>query len=276
VYRRVVRLALEEWDRQRKISRPTRYARFDPDRKLKFLAHLAFRLTYELKSKRFSTDDLVRTYREICDNFALPLDEALPVAREIETHTGIFVESSAGQYEFSHLSLQEYLCAEFILGVPLPSKIGAYLVHDPEPMAVAVGISAHPSRWLASLFLRTATVTVFRSVDLESFFARLEQEAPELGVDKLLGFAALRILFLTGSPGPYTERFLTRLSVEASIGEVLPAYAATLRGDVYDLELIDSPWAATRDADVPTDGTLSKERVSRIAQRVAVRFKTLQ
>jgi predicted NACHT family NTPase len=275
VYRRIVRLALEEWDRQRGIARETRYARFDPDRKVKFLAHLAFRLTYASKTKRFSTSELVGVYREICDNFGLPAEDAIAVVRELETHTGIFVESALDRYEFSHLSLQEYLCAEYLVGASPSSKLGAYLAHDPAPFAVAVGISTHPSRWFANLFLRAAVTRVLGGIKLEGLFSRLEHEAPELGVDNLLGFAALGILFAVKDPGPYTERFLARPAVASSIASILPLYAASQRDEVYHLSLVDSPWEAARDIDPPVEGILTGKRLNEICGGEPVKFKTL-
>lgn len=199
----------------------------------------------------------------------------MAVVRELETHTGIFVESALDRYEFSHLSLQEYLCAEYLVGAPPSSKLGAYISHDPGPFAVAVGISTHPARWLASLFLRATVVRLLRYINLEGFFARLEHEAPELGVDNLLGFAAVRILFTVTEPGLYTERFLSRQAVVSSTGAALAFYSARQQSDGFHLELVDSPWAAARDTDPPLCGIIGEVRLSQIAARVPVKFKTL-
>ena len=45
VYRKIVRLLLEEWDEQRSIQRPSAYASFETDRKEEFLRAIAFHLT---------------------------------------------------------------------------------------------------------------------------------------------------------------------------------------------------------------------------------------
>jgi DNA polymerase III delta prime subunit len=273
VYRRVVRLALEEWDRQKRVVRPTKYGRFDPDRKLKFLSHLAFHLTYVIKAKQFTTDNLVGVYRAICGNFGLPREDALSVVRELESHTGILVESGVDRFEFSHLSLQEYLCAEFLVGSPMTDKIADYLVHNPAPVAVAVALSAHPARWLGSVFLRKAVGRAWPKLNFPSFFARLEQEAPEFAVDKLLGFAALRILFRNPELDSYTARFLDRPAVAASVASVLTFYTARVANG-YLLSLHQYR-GTTGDTELPTGGRLDHLRVESIRKHAPVEFKAV-
>jgi hypothetical protein len=116
VYRRTVRLFLEDWDSERRIIRKSKYAGFDPERKSEFLSMLAYYLTCQIKTKTFFRSDLVTSYKAIHKSFGLPESEADQVAAELETHTGIIVATSMA-YEFSHLSLQEYLCAEYLVKI---------------------------------------------------------------------------------------------------------------------------------------------------------------
>lgn len=195
VYRKIARMLLEEWDSQRGIKRGSRYAQFNPDRKLDFLAALSYQLTYQLQASRFTKTDLIHIYQEVRESFDLPPGEAERVAEELETHTGIIVESGPEFYEFSHLSLQEYLCAEYLVREPFAGYLVHYLGRYPGPIAVAVSLSSNPSNWLAGLILSKKTFYRFTKETVSSFFSRMTQEKPYFSFSAHLGFALLRLLF---------------------------------------------------------------------------------
>lgn len=139
-YRKIVRLCLEEWDEQRSVIRTSRYSYFDIDRKEDFLKAISYSLTIRLRSGSFSHDDLEEAYLEVYEKFGLPKGEAKNVAREIESHTGLILEIGLDNYEFAHKSLQEYLCAEYILKLPkIPVDICTLL---PNEMALVVALSS--------------------------------------------------------------------------------------------------------------------------------------
>jgi hypothetical protein len=98
IYRKIVQLLLEEWDEQKLIVRESAYASFDNFRKAEFLAHLAYALTVRVKSSAFDRDSLVSCYRAIHENFALPLNDATKVVDELETHTGLFLQSGRDRF----------------------------------------------------------------------------------------------------------------------------------------------------------------------------------
>lgn len=115
IYRKIVQLLLEEWDSERGVTRYSRYAGFDAARKLDFLAALSYEMDVVRGSgASFSTGNLEEAYREICDRFHLPSEQAMTVAAEIESHSGLLVRTGVDTFEFSHKSLQEYLTAEYI------------------------------------------------------------------------------------------------------------------------------------------------------------------
>lgn len=122
IYEMVTLLMIREWDREREIVRRSRYADFGAEKKLRFLSALAFEFTYSNKIKVFSDKDLINAYRKLRRRFQLPEDEAQLVAQEIESHTGLVVEVGPRQYEFSHLTLQEYLAADYLVRSPFPEK----------------------------------------------------------------------------------------------------------------------------------------------------------
>lgn len=154
VYEQIIELLIIKWDKERDIKRKSKYAHFDEKSKVKFLAHLSFRLTYIIKAKIFDHSQLIQAYISICPNFELPADEAELVAEEIENHTGIIIKSMYNKYEFSHLAIQEYLCALYIIGAPFNEKIDKYLIEYSPPLALAIALSTDSSLWLSELIIR--------------------------------------------------------------------------------------------------------------------------
>jgi hypothetical protein len=214
IYRKVVYRLLRDWDEERRIKRVSRYAHFDPDRKIDFLSELSYFLTYVIKGKSFSETEFEEAYRAICTSFSLPESECRQVATEIETHTGVIVSSGLGTFDFSHLSVQEYLCANYICRSPLPDLLRKYLVEYPAPVAVACALSSNASLFFAEMInrhlsekfrdphdglhgeaeVRQLTFDLFginTSPALKSFLSRLRVENPMFKVEIALGESTL-------------------------------------------------------------------------------------
>ncbi|MDP9193497.1 MAG: NACHT domain-containing protein [Acidobacteriota bacterium] len=191
IYRRLTNLLLQEWDAERGIHRTSRYSDFLPERKSEFLAALAYDLTYRIKTRVFSENDLIRSYDVLHLAFGLPQGEANAVVREIESHSGIIIEAS-GKFEFSHLSLQEYLCAEYMVREPFPQHIDHYVAEYPAPLAVAIALSSNSSAWFSTLILKHAP-SRFNAQNIESLLARLTIERPHLVPTPQLGMALLAL-----------------------------------------------------------------------------------
>lgn len=191
IYRGIVTLLLKEWDAERGIRRVTKYSGFNPDRKLSFLAALAYQLTYRIKCKRFSLIELLKAYYAICERFSLPKDEVRTVIEEVESHSGIIVAAGYSYFEFSHLSIQEYLCAEYLSRETNSDKLIDYLSQYPAPVAICIAISSDPSISFASLILRN---TIPDTENLESLISRLLIELPPFDPSPALGIAVLKLL----------------------------------------------------------------------------------
>jgi len=191
IYKKVLSLLLQEWDAERRIVRPSRYATFVPERKAAFLSALAYHLTFRVKQKTFSLDDLRRAYVAIREPFALPFEEAQQVATELETHSGIIVAAGSQTYEFSHLSLQEYLCADYLVREPFAEYMTEYMSEYPAPVAVAVSLAAQPSHWFAALFLNRQFP--YKPEQVHSFLARLLLEMPYFSFSDPFGVAILKL-----------------------------------------------------------------------------------
>lgn len=194
VYSKIIRLALEDWDEQRKISRKSRYGNFLSEKKFKFLTALSFNLTYQKKTKLFNNKDLIKCYEEIAPSFGLPLNEARLVAEEIESHTGIIVSLFGDSFEFCHLSLQEYLCAEYLVKARVSEVIGEYLKENSAPVAIAVALSSDPSLWLSDLILKENIFKHFSTESLSAFISRILIEKPLLVESEALGACFLKII----------------------------------------------------------------------------------
>ena len=151
IYRRVVTLMLEKWDRERGLARATRYASFSVEQKMDFLSLLAHDLLRFRNARRFRETDVVAIYESNYKSFNIPKDQAHLVAQEIESHTGLIVASSIDRYEFCHLSLQEFLAANYLVHQPTLRLALTCLRRYPEPVAIAVCLSSDASEYLAQL-----------------------------------------------------------------------------------------------------------------------------
>lgn len=245
LYRRVIRLMLEDWDEKRGIRRLSKYGAFDSEQKMEFLAALSYHLTCVAKVKRFSTDLLIDSYKAIRYTFSLPEDQAKEVVTELETHTGIIVESGAEWYEFTHLSLQEYLCAYYLVREPFAEKTIKYFREYPAPLAVAVALSANPSNWFANLILhpdafgRKNSITSSASA-MESFLSRLCLERPYFTRYKSLGMAILRLIYSFGNhESPYLKKLIEFPNVKDSVLEAMKMYKQNKKRSTYGSVLLE-------------------------------------
>jgi hypothetical protein len=236
---RVVRLALEEWDQQHKKQlRRSKYAKFDSAKKRDFLAALAFWFFYKVPRERFTTGLLELVYLELHARFELPDDDARLVAEELETHTGIFVEVGH-QFEFSHLSLQEFLAAAYLARQPIVPEYITYLKVRPAVLAIAVALSTRPEAWLAELVLRDASLASLDDVTLRSFFARLLQERPCFESSAQLGIVAISLIGLLKYTDEYVRLFLDLPAVRGSINTAAGCYRISSARGQYRLTLRD-------------------------------------
>ena len=227
VYRKVVALLLQEWDAERGITRTSRYANFDRDKKAEFLAAIAHHLTCRVKTKVFGDYELLDAYKNVCRKFNLPSSEAKEVIAEIETHTGIIAVSGFNRYEFAHLSLQEYLCADYLVREPHSDLLTEYLASYPAPIAITVAMSSNSSNAFAALFLRTKTTPL---TGVDSLLARLLLEKPMFEPSLPLGVAIMK-LYRELSDRPETLALLSRVTEFPNVGSSIEAAINCFRLD---------------------------------------------
>lgn len=190
VYKKIVNLVLSEWDEERSIKRPSKYAGFEVDRKLEFLSHLAFVLTTERKKILFSEEELEWAYRAICQSYRLEISDAQGVVREIETHSGLLIQSGVGEFEFSHRSLQEYLTAEYVVRLPEIPDVQV-LKEIPNELAISVAISSNPSSYLIALIQTRLNSGSLDPAFFRIFIQRLAIEKPDFSLGLDISWAAV-------------------------------------------------------------------------------------
>ena len=178
VYRKIIRLLLQEWDEQRDVKRYSKYANFQVDEKLDFLSHLAFKLTTDLRKTVFSKYDVLKTYQAICREHNLLRGEARQVVTELESHTGLFLQSSDEEFEFAHKSLQEYLTAEYLKGLPDISDVKESLVMLPNELAILVALGS-ASKYLGLLVAKRLINHHWSEEFIATFVHRLLLERPD-------------------------------------------------------------------------------------------------
>lgn len=220
VYRESVFLIVRDWDEHRGIIRKSKYANFDTRKKLDFLQEISLYLTYQLKSNVFSSEQLENVYNLIHKKYKLPLEDMNDVVREIESHNGLISEVGHNVYEFSHLSLQEYLCAECLITLPYSKNTIIYFFERPDPLAIAVCISKDSGLWLANLLLNeNLNVQKFTEkskyeMSLIKFLSRLIDENPVFNESTELGLTILYLLSNFNKSSAIFELTLSLMNIQ--------------------------------------------------------------
>ncbi|WP_313503196.1 NACHT domain-containing protein [Kaistella carnis] len=196
IYKKLVRLLIDEWDEQRGIVRESEYSNFDNEQKFEFLAQFAYDLIINYSQKKYSEDIFIDTYNRIHNDFNLPYTDNKKVIKEIESHSGIIVKSAYDQYEFVHKSMQEYLAAEYIIKLPeIPVKL-FYDTNISNELAITVSLSSKPNQYYYKLIFEIFTRDNLSMQFALEFLSRLVYEKPNFKENILLPFSFIYILQL--------------------------------------------------------------------------------
>lgn len=180
VYKKVVSLLIESWDNERSIERVSKLSNFAPDRKFEFLSNLAFEVTAHLSNTIFSIQNLKSIYRVIHVEYGLPENELQLVLKEIEIHSGLFINVDLDHYEFAHKSIQEYLTAEYLVRLPSMDAVPSEsFIKMPNEFALSTALSANSSLYLFTLIFSYPDITLETNF-LNVFLSRLLAEKPDL------------------------------------------------------------------------------------------------
>lgn len=194
IYKKLVRLLIEEWDEQRDIIRESDYADFDNERKFDFLSHLAYDLTIRYDKKVYFESDLEDSFLNINESFGLPKSQCKKVIKEIEAHTGILIQSSYETFEFVHKSMQEYLTAEHIVKMPeIPTKL-LLNTNISNELAITVALSSDPNAYFFKLVFDIFSEEDFNSHFMIEFLTRLAYEKPDFKESLLIPYCLAKIV----------------------------------------------------------------------------------
>lgn len=194
IYRKVVNLLIEEWDEQRLIIRETAFEGFQSYQKFEFLTHLAYYLTTTYKSAIFSISEFKDAYQKICEYHNLPLEKASDVVKELESHTGIFIETGYTKFEFVHKSVQEYLTAEYLVKLPSLNSIKNEIQFLGAELAIAIAISSNSSLYFIELVLNYFLSIVLPDTFYNSFVSRIISENPTFNNNELVSVTTLALI----------------------------------------------------------------------------------
>ncbi len=248
VYRQIVLLAIREWDNDKEspIKRFSKYKKFDTYKKEDFLSALTFYLTYYLKVKKvFTHRELEQSYYEIYSKYSyLSINDHIDILRDIEAHNGLIIETFGNKFEFSHLSLQEYLCAKYLVSIPISRKHFEYFNIYPAPFAIANILTPQPQEWFTNLFLgHIGEINVNYQLKSEKIYEFIDRLMIEKIVftkpTKELGIAVLYLFFKCYNSNAIVKlaQFSNVRHVQQSIKDCLYLYERKQVGNDYHFKL---------------------------------------
>ncbi|NEQ54202.1 MAG: NACHT domain-containing protein [Leptolyngbya sp. SIO3F4] len=124
LYDRALNILLSEWSAQKRLPKTSIYKDFHPELEKALLSEIAYNSFKEDRlffSKSDITDRITTFLADILD--APEYLDGPAVLHAIEVQQGILVERATDTYSFSHLTLQEYLTARYIVKNELVSEL---------------------------------------------------------------------------------------------------------------------------------------------------------
>lgn len=248
VYRQIVLLSIREWDddKELEIRRYSKYRDFDTYKKEDFLSELSFVLTYSQRVKKlFTHRQLESAYLEIYSRYPnLSSKDEKDIVKDIEAHNGLIIEIYNNKFEFSHLSLQEYLCAKYILSIPISRKFYELLNIYAAPFAIATVLSSKPEEYFAVLFLLNIDeIRIIYQIDSDTIYEYLDRlliEKIHFSVPTVeLGFAVLYLFFKYSETMASLKliKFSNTKYIYESVRKALHFYNIEEYGDQYYFEM---------------------------------------
>ncbi|MEA5464294.1 NACHT domain-containing protein [Leptothoe sp. PORK10 BA2] len=115
LYQRALRILLEEWSAEKRINRDKIYAGLSIELEEQLLSEMAYG-GFETDQLFFSRRELTSQIKDfLASNLNVPKTlDGEAVLQAIEVQQGILVERAEDAYSFSHLTLQEYLTAQYL------------------------------------------------------------------------------------------------------------------------------------------------------------------
>lgn len=209
LYKEALDALLKKWDASRSIKRDEIYRHLSPRRKEGLLSRIAA-LTFEKDQYFFPQRFVEKQIGDYIQNLPEAKQESLEpdseaILKAIEAQHGLFVERANKIYSFSHLTLQEYFTAR-------------YIVDNAAKGILKKSIEKHlfDPRW-REVFLLTAGMLD----EADDFFLIMEEQVEKLKEDKvvqLLLSEVQRIIKILGST--YSTPMIRALALSSTINHI--------------------------------------------------------
>ncbi|MFT4017917.1 MAG: NACHT domain-containing protein [Agriterribacter sp.] len=172
VYRKRIKLYIEEWDKENNVKRNSKYSQLDVDGKFYFLCQLSFWLSFQNNKRIYGESELKLAYLKIYEYFNLPKNESKKVLQELETHTGLLITSGYEKIEFYHKTIQEYFTAYYLHELPsIP-----FIENFPDEFAIATALCPDSNSYLIKLLLNYITPKFLTRDFLRKYLYRINLE----------------------------------------------------------------------------------------------------
>jgi GTPase SAR1 family protein len=132
LYREAVDALLKKWDASRSIRRDEAYKHLSLRRKEDMLSVIAFRAFSEMQYfiPEARLEQCISDYMEHLPEGAETTQvDGRVILRAIEAQHGLLIQRARGVYSFSHLTIQEYFCARFIVDNEARSTVAELMRH---------------------------------------------------------------------------------------------------------------------------------------------------
>lgn len=139
LYREAIDALVRKWDASRLIGRDTFYKNLSFSRREHLLEHIAAHFYFNSKTvfaKRDVEKSVVEFLKGLPDKEKCEEADAGLVLRQIEAQHGLIVERAKNVYSFSHLTLQEYFTASFLVKA-----------HDDKLLDQVVSVALKDQKW---------------------------------------------------------------------------------------------------------------------------------
>ena len=122
------------------------------------------------------------------------------MVKELESRTGVFVESGYDKFEFVHKSIQEYLSADYLTKLPSLNSVKKDFETLGSELAIAVSISSNSSLYYIELILNYFLRLELSKSFYSAFASRIVSENPSFKQDELASVATLVLISIWVNP----------------------------------------------------------------------------
>ena len=144
LYGRALNILLRDWAAEKRLERGSIYKHLRPEVEKELLSEIAYNSFEEDRLFFLKSDITDRIDAYLADTINIPAElDGSAVLHAIESEQGILVERATDTYSFSHLTLQEYLTAFYIVNNQLTLELASQHLTDQrwrEVFLLAIGL----------------------------------------------------------------------------------------------------------------------------------------